>query len=251
MVIPGDASALIRVESEDRIPSRKERERRLRREAILGAALKVFAEKGYRTATLEEIAERAEFGKGTLYNYFPEGKEGLLFAIFDDVTSGIQGIAQSAFSPDRVGQVSFRVMLSDFVARLVAYSNEHRELFLVLLKEATRMALGDDQEKVRYFQSHHARMVSILLPAVQKSMDSGELRRVPAHAVVQMVLGNVDGYIRNRCHEQAVDCSTSVAAHSPLLSEEAARLITTLLLDGLGADRNPGSGNGAADQPAL
>jgi AcrR family transcriptional regulator len=57
--------------------SRKERERLMRRQAMLEAARAVFAEKGYANATLEEIAQRAEFGKGTLYNYFPGGKDEL------------------------------------------------------------------------------------------------------------------------------------------------------------------------------
>ena len=52
---------------------------------VLDAARTVFAEKGYADATLEEIAQRAEFGKGTLYNYFEGGKEEILFAVFDDL----------------------------------------------------------------------------------------------------------------------------------------------------------------------
>lgn len=251
MAVPEEVSLPVTQGSEDRTPSRRERERLMRRDAILEAALVVFAEKGYRNATLDEIAERAEFGKGTLYNYFPEGKEGLLFAIFDSVTSGIQGIAHAAFYPERLGRVSFRIMLTDFVAQLVGYANAHREMFLVLLKEATRMALGDEPEKVRYFQEHHGRMVALLLPVVEGSMASGELRRVSSHAAVQMILGNVDGYIRNRCHEQALDCSDSPSVFTPLSPSDAAGLITTLLLDGLGADRHVPSGNGATDPAAL
>ncbi|NNE70602.1 MAG: helix-turn-helix transcriptional regulator, partial [Rhodothermales bacterium] len=49
-------------------PSRRERERLARRREILDAARTVFAERGFVGATLEEIASRAEFGKGTLYN---------------------------------------------------------------------------------------------------------------------------------------------------------------------------------------
>jgi len=70
--------------------SRKERERLLRREAMLDAAKSVFAEKGYTKATLEEIAHRAEFGKGTLYNYFPGGKEQILIAVFDQLYAGLR-----------------------------------------------------------------------------------------------------------------------------------------------------------------
>ena len=51
------------------IAERKERERRDRINTILVAARDLFFEKGYR-ATMDEIAERAEISKGTLYIYF-------------------------------------------------------------------------------------------------------------------------------------------------------------------------------------
>ncbi|TKX68113.1 TetR/AcrR family transcriptional regulator, partial [Halorubrum sp. GN11_10-6_MGM] len=74
--------------SSDPSLSRRERERRRRRQAMLDAARAVFAEEGYADATLDEIAERAEFGKGTLYNYFEGGKEELFLAVFDEASQG-------------------------------------------------------------------------------------------------------------------------------------------------------------------
>ena len=45
---------------------RKERERLAKRHDIMRAARRVFAMRGYENATLDEIAEKAEFAKGTL-----------------------------------------------------------------------------------------------------------------------------------------------------------------------------------------
>ena len=53
--------------------SRKEREREVRRREVLESAEEVFAEKGFHDATVQEIAERAEFAVGTIYKMF-EGK---------------------------------------------------------------------------------------------------------------------------------------------------------------------------------
>ena len=47
---------------------------------ILKAAEEVFAEKGYHTATVSEIAVRAKVAEGTIYTYFDNKKE-LLFSI--------------------------------------------------------------------------------------------------------------------------------------------------------------------------
>ena len=50
--------------------SRKERERSQHRQDILAAGEKIFAQKGYFNATIEEIAREAEFSVGTIYNFF-------------------------------------------------------------------------------------------------------------------------------------------------------------------------------------
>jgi AcrR family transcriptional regulator len=53
------------------------------REALLDAALAVFAERGYRDATVDAIAERAGFSKGALYWHF-KSKDELLVALLDE-----------------------------------------------------------------------------------------------------------------------------------------------------------------------
>ena len=62
------------------INERKEREKEHRREEIISSAEKVFFEKGLQTATMDEIAERAELGKSTLYLYY-KSKEDLYLAV--------------------------------------------------------------------------------------------------------------------------------------------------------------------------
>lgn len=48
--------------------------------AILDAAVQVFAERGYHSATIAEVASAAELGKGTLYLYF-KNKEAMAQAM--------------------------------------------------------------------------------------------------------------------------------------------------------------------------
>jgi len=60
------------------IEERKEREKQMRRQQIMDAAKKVFASKGFGGATMENIAEEAEFSPATLYLYFKNKDE--LFA---------------------------------------------------------------------------------------------------------------------------------------------------------------------------
>ena len=54
---------------------RRARERRHHRDEILAAAEVVFAKKGFHACTMEDIAEKAEFSVGTLYNFFPSKED--------------------------------------------------------------------------------------------------------------------------------------------------------------------------------
>lgn len=57
------------------IVERKQREKEQRRMEIISAARKVFSNKGYNSATMEEIASEAELSPGTLYLYFKNKEE--------------------------------------------------------------------------------------------------------------------------------------------------------------------------------
>ncbi|MCF6237940.1 MAG: TetR/AcrR family transcriptional regulator [Candidatus Marinimicrobia bacterium] len=67
--------------SEKVVLSRKERDKLRNKEAILDAAVHLFAQKGFTQTKLEDVAALAEFGKGTIYNYF-ENKNDLLMSAF-------------------------------------------------------------------------------------------------------------------------------------------------------------------------
>jgi AcrR family transcriptional regulator len=57
------------------IVERKEREKEARRTAILDAAERVFMERGFTAATMDDIAKRAELAKGTVYLYYRSKEE--------------------------------------------------------------------------------------------------------------------------------------------------------------------------------
>jgi AcrR family transcriptional regulator len=59
---------------------RKEREKGKRREEIIEVAERLFLSQGFEDTTMNQIANEAEFSKGTLYNYF-ESKDDLYLAI--------------------------------------------------------------------------------------------------------------------------------------------------------------------------
>jgi AcrR family transcriptional regulator len=62
-------------------PTRAEQQAQTRAHLIL-AASHVFAQRGYETATIEEIAEQAGYSHGAVYSNF-KGKEDLFLAVFE------------------------------------------------------------------------------------------------------------------------------------------------------------------------
>lgn len=211
---------------------------------MLQAAQSVFAEKGYEQATLDEIAERAEFGKGTLYNYFADGKEGLLFAIFDEVYEDLHEMIRSTFGDDAPRDHSFRDAFHALVVRSFTYYEEREDLFLILIKESHRLCFSSDLDKAAYFQEQQQRMISALGPAVETAMAEGHIASLPPQSVAHMLLEVVHDLVVHRClaerseeHETLCRCMPDAPLlHDP---EAAADFLTSLLFDGLATDGSP------------
>jgi AcrR family transcriptional regulator len=221
--------------------SRRERERRRRREAMLRAAQSVFAEQGYTQATLDEIARRAEFGKGTLYNYFEDGKEGLLFATFDEVYDDLHEMIRSTFEQVDAPSRTFREAFHELVVRSFTYYEEREDLFLILIREAHRLCFSADVDKAAYFQQQEQRMIDALSPTVEAAVNDGRIASLPPQSVAHMLLEVVHDLVVRRCLSERSaelddmpECTPSV----PLLydPEAAADFLTALLFDGLETD---------------
>ena len=60
----------------DRVPLRERNKQRISRR-IISTASELFKTRGYHSTTMDDIAEKAEISRGTLFNYFPS-KEALL-----------------------------------------------------------------------------------------------------------------------------------------------------------------------------
>jgi AcrR family transcriptional regulator len=94
--------------------SRKEREYLRHKEEILWAAETVFSEKGYVSATVEEIAQRAEFSVGTLYRFF-ENKSDLYS---EAVLARMRMMEQEVYAALREGDSLVEAIRNYFASRI-------------------------------------------------------------------------------------------------------------------------------------
>lgn len=81
-----------------RTPDQFQELRENARQKILDAGLELFAEAGFHSTSISQIAKKAGISKGLMYNYF-ESKEELLREIVFD---GIESLTES-FDPNRDG----------------------------------------------------------------------------------------------------------------------------------------------------
>ena len=70
----------------DRLPLRERNKQRVT-QRIITVAVELFKTRGYHQTTIDEIAEKAEISRGTLFNYFPS-KEALLLPWAHEILDG-------------------------------------------------------------------------------------------------------------------------------------------------------------------
>ena len=105
--------------------------KKARRNQILDAATKVFAEKGYHPTTIKDIATEAGIADGTIYNYF-KNKTALMLGIFDRLNESDQRVED--FS--KFTEVDFRSSMKAYLRhRLTVLQAGNFEVFRVVLSE--------------------------------------------------------------------------------------------------------------------
>lgn len=106
-----------------------------KRGRIVDAAIKIFAEKGFYTARVSEIAREAGVADGTIYLYF-ENKDDLLIQVFEESMVRVVESLQVAL----LGVVDPELKLRCFVEHHLALVEGNRELAEVLTVELRQSA---------------------------------------------------------------------------------------------------------------
>lgn len=127
--------------------------RRSNRDRLLEAALAVFLEQGYETATIRGITGRAGLAPGTFYNYFVD-KEAIFRAILDGriarVAQAVREFRSRALDGEEfirfAYEAYFRTIADDPDSFILALRNEQviGSLYRVPVAEAARTVLLED-----------------------------------------------------------------------------------------------------------
>jgi AcrR family transcriptional regulator len=217
-------------------------ERAERLDRMLDAASELLVRWGYRRVTIEDVADRAGVGKGTVYLHFPN-KEALFLtvllrgyrAIIDGVIARLRADPGEVL-PARMMRSLFLALRADPVARPIYFGDT--ELLGRLAKEATD-TLGPLRERGNELNQAHLRLLR----------DAGLLRTdrpvVEQHYLLRAVStgfwflesfpvqsGRVDPDARAELQEYALAAALEVPGRpdpTPELAESVAQLYESLI----------------------
>lgn len=198
-----------------------------RKANIIRAAAKVFSEKGYHEATVEEIARELRFTKGSIY-YYINRKQDLLFECHDlamtMLLENLDQIEASGLAPDSLLKEAIRTHIGIIAG----------ELHLLTVALGSDYLLEDEYARVviQKRDAYEARIRDI----VRRGIERGIFRPVPEKMVVFLLLGAVNSISR------------WYSPDGPLPIEEIAGFYADYLVDPLTAGGPPQGETAAGSQ---
>lgn len=177
-----------------------------KREAILAAALELFAERGFHGTAVPLVADKARVGAGTMYRYF-ESKEALVNALYQREKRRMLEALLGDFPFERPPREQFRT----FFRRMVAFAKA--EPLAVRFLELHHHAPYLD-EASRQLEEHAQQRIEA---AVRAAIERQAMKDLPPQLLVAIVWGVFVGLLRaaaeGRLHlddatlEQAEQCA--------------------------------------------
>lgn len=158
------------------------------RDRILGAAAHVFADKGYHSATMDDVVKSSGLSKGTVYWHF-ESKEGLLSAVMRRLVSGELRSFDRMNSEGISAAMELRAYVSHVAQRLEGLG-PLRQLSL----EFYSLALRRDWARA-ILREYYAQFRKMVCVTIQRGIDRGELRDVSAQDTAIALSALVEGMI--------------------------------------------------------
>lgn len=181
---PGMEHTTLGPGEEDGRVARAREQRRQRRDQILQAAKRVFAERGYHNASIAEVIDAAGTSRGTFYIYF-DSKQAifgeLLDELFGKLATCVRPVDLSPGAPSPLDQLRANVTC----AMTVVAQN------LDLTRILFRTSQGIDAEIDRKVADFNAAVTRLIGRALRRGMEIGIVRPLDGDLVAHCIYGSV------------------------------------------------------------
>ena len=159
-----------------------------RKEQITEAATKVFAEKGFDKARMNDIAEEADLSKGTLYLYF-KSKDAIIKHILDKLFARELSDLQSLKDDPRPASEKLLFFTNQMIAGMKAWT-KLIPIMYEFLGRLFRQSVVQEAFKT-YFRSY----LNLLTPIIQQGIDTDEFKAENAKDVAITIGAIFEGTI--------------------------------------------------------
>lgn len=154
------------------ITERKEREKELKKSLMLEAAEALILEKGLDNLNMNEVADRAEVSKGSLYQYF-DSKTDLVLGICDKATTMLSLEVKKVLTQDRPGIELVHMIGATFMT----FVTQHPEYFRAMkfhdnLKETSDL---EDTTFLAACSNNMQESFTCMVRAIQIGMQDGSI----------------------------------------------------------------------------
>lgn len=173
--------------------SRKERESELKKQIIADAAQSLFVRSSFENVTVEEIAREAEFGKGTIYQYFSSKEEILVYVI-------CQGIERLSIQMEKEcgSRIAVGIAITRYVELQYLFYHRYSRLFLSMLRKQFDGNLSE--ELFHRVKERHAAKMKLVTELFQRGQKAGlimegdcvELARLMENIIKAFNLGDIE-----------------------------------------------------------
>ena len=171
-----------------------------KREAIIEAAIQLFAEMGYERASMNELVKRLGGSKGTIYGYF-SSKEELFVAVVRASATGHLGDAIRELASGAVaGQAALESTLLRFAERMLLVTlNDERSLavYRMVVAESGRSDVGQ-----LFYDSGPRECMSALAQLFASAMERGELRKADPRLTASQFTSLVTAEVQLRIYQR-------------------------------------------------
>jgi AcrR family transcriptional regulator len=168
------------------------------RDKVLEAALEVFSEKGFHVATVDEIAEHAGLGKGTVYRYFPT-KEALFNELVRLRLEELEHRALAVLD----SQDDVLTMISKYLRIYFEFFERNQRLYRVIVQE--HLDVGDQVHGL--YIKKVMRRAPMLKRKIYAATQQGVFKDLDFETVFYGAMGFIHGVIQKWL---AHDCSYSL-----------------------------------------
>jgi len=169
--------------------NRKERERLARKREILAAAERVFAQKGFHSATVDEIANQAELAKGTIYLYF-KNKRDIFYTLVDEKVDSLMELAKAEIKRE----AQSIEQLKRLVKSQLEFFQNNRDFFRITISEQTRFELGIKDEFRKRMMQKHLKYTNIVARIIQRGIEEKVFKPLEPRKVASALIGIVNGF---------------------------------------------------------